>query len=235
MAKVPEIVSFKGKKMSLKNYVFLSFFLLLTINLFAQRPNRGEIGIFGGGSYYLGDVNKIPFLKTQAAYGAFYRHTIDSRFDLSGSFVYTQITGSDADSKNAYYVSRNISFSHSIYELSTKVEFNFIPFIVGDKKTKYTPYSFVGLAFSYTSNTYTKYLMSIPFGFGYKYNLTKDFIIGAEYSMRKTFTDKLDFPEEPSSFGDKQQNYAANSDWYSIFGIYFAYKINYRMKCPAFD
>ncbi|MBI9066397.1 MAG: hypothetical protein JEZ09_03825 [Salinivirgaceae bacterium] len=209
--------------------------MFFTITLFAQKPNRGEIGIFGGGAYYLGDVNKIPFIKTKPSFGAFFRHSIDTRFNLTGSFVYAKISGSDAESKNAYYISRNKSFSHSIYELSSKLEFNFIPFIAGDKKTKYTPYTFAGLAFSYTTNAYTNYLFSIPFGIGYKYNLTEDFIIGAEYSMRKTFTDKLDFPEEPYIPGSKQQNYAANSDWYSIFGIYLAYKIKYRMKCPAFD
>ena len=199
--------------------------------LFAQRPNRGSVGLELSGVYYLGDLNKVPFSQMSYSGGAFYRHAIDSRFLISGTASYINIKAKG----ELYDFAGKQDFNYNAFDASGKVEFNFIPFIIGDDKYTQTPYAFIGLGAAYYTNSQVPILVSIPFGIGYKYNLTERFLIGGSYTMRKTFTDKLDYLPIEVSGSTKQNNYFGNSDWFSLLGIYLAYKINYRMKCPAFD
>lgn len=215
----------------MRKFLILLLFIVLANISSAQKPRSASVGIALSGVSYLGDLNKIPFQDLSYGVGGFYRHTIDSRFLLSVSASYLKIKGSG----QLFNGSIDQSFSNTAYDLSGTLEFNFKPFLVGNKKYKDTPYVFAGLGTAYYTNTYIPFLISIPFGFGYKVNLTNHLIMGATYSFRKTFTDKLDYLPFEVSGAVKQNNYFGNADWFTVFGIYLAYKINYRMKCPAFD
>lgn len=214
-----------------RSFLLITLVSILNFLGMSQNPNRGIIGINAGGIYYLGDLNKQPFSDLSYAIGGFFKHPIDQRFAISARFNYAKLKGQGT----LYQGADNVSFSNTLIEVSGNVEFNFLRYLAGDDKKKYTPYVFVGVAPAYYVSDALPFIISIPFGVGYKYNLNEKFIIGAEYSMRKTFTDKIDYNSIPTYGDQKQENYFGNSDWYSIFGIYFAYKIKYRMKCPAFD
>lgn len=212
--------------------------LLLSITIFnsnvlSQEKRSGELGVALGGSYYLGEINKIPFVGTRPAVGVLYRHTFDTRLAITGNFTYGRLAG-NAKPNSYYQYDGDKSFNSSFYELSAVGEFNFIPFLPGKKKYVYTPYIFAGVSEIYykRDNYLYKFIFSIPFGVGVKYNINTKFIFGAFIGMRKTFFDYMDYKPRNN---DKQVYYAGNKDWYSVFGVSLSYKIKYNAKCPAFD
>jgi len=231
--------------------IFILFYLIVYTNyLIAQDKRSGEIGITVGGSYMLGDINKIPFMETNFSGGAFFRHTIDTRLAINTNLTYGKLTGSDAKYNNGYQKARNKSFNSDFWEVGATGEFNFIPFLPARRNYTYTPYIFAGVSTCYypggTDPTETitgggvyrnKFIFTIPFGMGLKYNIDEDFILSGFIGMRKTFNDYLDFHYTPPSpnRAEKQIAYRNNYDWFSVFGISLSYKIIYKVKCPAFD
>ncbi len=222
----------------LPKLITVLLFCILITPLKAQMKKSGEIGVSVGGSYYLGDINKIPFVGTKLSVGALYRHTIDTRLALTGVFTYGKLSGDDAKSNNSFQIERNKSFNNAFYELGAVGEFNFTRFLPANKNYIYTPYVFAGLGgFYYPNGEKSKFILNIPFGIGVKYNINRKIIFGAFAGMRKTFNDDIDFEYTPPTPGHtfKQYGYAGNKDWYSVFGISLSYKIKYPMNCPAFD
>lgn len=215
--------------------------LLFSINCMSQHNKSGEIGVSAGGTYYLGEFNKTPFVGTNISAGAFYRHTIDTRFAVTGSFYYGKLSGKEEKSDFMVSDGTEPAFKRSFFEISPVVEFNFLPFLPGKpNKYYYTPYVFAGLATAYYPKGDKPYILSMPFGMGAKFNINHRYLFGFFMGMRKTFLDAgdmLDYKYEPPNIDNatKQWGYKSNKDWYSIFGISLSYKINYRMKCPAFD
>jgi len=205
-----------------------------------QNKKSGEIGISLGGSYYLGELNKTPFVGTKLSAGAFYRHTFDTRYAIKGNFTYGTLSG---DAENTVFVNPGIvSFKNRLFELSGTGEFNFIPYLPGNKKYIYTPYVFAGVATAFYLGGEKSFIYSIPFGMGVKYNLNDNFMLGAFIGMHKTIikthNDNLDYeyyPKPTAAEPIKQWSYDGNKDWYSVFGVSLSYKIKYSIKCPAFD
>jgi len=213
----------------MSKYIFLFFFILLTVPGFGQNKKSGEVGVSLGGAYYLGDLNKIPFKNTTLSAGAFYRHIFNYRYSARGTFNYGHLNGSGTNLQN-----NAEQFSGPFYEFSGTMEFNFRPFVPGDKKFDYAPYVFAGMSMVYYQIGQNMLIPTIPFGVGCKIHLTNIFSLGFTYQMNKTFTDYVDYKYNTLENG-RQVSYAGNKDWFSVFGINLAYKLNYRMKCPAFD
>ncbi|MEI7594795.1 MAG: DUF6089 family protein [Bacteroidota bacterium] len=122
--------------------VLFVFLIFISFSSFAQ---RSEFGLFGGGSYYIGDLNpKAHFLLTKPAVGIIYRYNFDPRFAFKGNAYFGSVAGDDAVSK--YNVKRNLSFTSTISEFSAQLEFNFFPFITGNEKYPFSPYVFAGVS-----------------------------------------------------------------------------------------
>lgn len=206
-----------------KFLIFIFFLIISGQRLVGQRHNfmsRSEIGFMGGGTYYIGDLNPSKqFQNTQIAGGLMFRHTIHSRFSIRASLLYGSVKADDALSNNLLLNNRNLSFSSSIFELSTNVEFTYLPFEVGHNKYKGTAYLTVGLGVfkmnpmtTYEGNnialqplgtegqssslgasqSYSLNQLCIPFGIGVKGSLSKRLALSVEFGIRKTFTDYLD-------------------------------------------
>jgi hypothetical protein len=197
-----------------KSFVIL-FFTLLTSQTFSQ---KSEIGLFLGGSYYIGDLNpQIHFLLTKPAAGIIYRYNFNQRISLKIDALYGTVAGDDAISKAN--LNRNLNFKSPIIELSPNIEINFLPFKLGNDKTPFTNYVFAGIALFrfdpqaeyngtyyhlqplgtegqrtsvYNKKPYSLINFSIPFGIGFKKNIGKYVCIGLEWGLRKTFTDYID-------------------------------------------
>lgn len=211
--------------------LLLTTSLCLTIH--AQKDKCGELGINLSGAYYLGDLNKIPFAKTRPSAGIFYRHTFDPRYAIRGTFNFIYLY---ANGKSSNIIEmQDDEFSQSVYDVNAVVEFNFIPYIPGNKKYNYSPYVFAGLGLSKLPGGTKENLFTIPFGVGIKYNLTEQITFSLETTFYKTFTDYIDSFYEENNNSEKQTYYSGNKDWFSVYGIKLAYKIKYKMKCPAFD
>lgn len=199
--------------------VLLVALLIQQAHLFSQGKKRAfhqhEIGLFIGGSYYLGDLNpRQHFYMTRPAFGGFYRYAWDYRGAFRVGFNWGQIEGDDSQSDNADQIERNLNFKSNIQEFYGIAEFNFYDYRIGNDKHFFTLFVFAGLAgfhFNPQGNLggnswvdtrplrtegqakpYKLWQISIPFGIGIKINVAKNIGLGIEWGPRKTFTDYLD-------------------------------------------
>jgi len=195
--------------------VLLWFFSLPVMGQFA----RSEVGVFGGVSYYVGDLNPSKhFLLSKPAVGIIYRYNISPRFAIKINGIYGTLQGNDAISKAN--VQRNLSFKSYVTDISVQVELNFLKYITGHEKYKFSPYIFTGVSlFNFNpkaeldgrwyelqsmgtegqgttlpnvSKRYSLTNVAIPFGLGVKYSPASFLCIGFEWGLRKTFTDYID-------------------------------------------
>lgn len=189
---------------------------LTSISAFAQ---RSELGIFVGTAYYIGDLNPAKhFTNTNSAGGIVYRYNFNPRWALKVSALFGQLEASDKATN--YNNVRNLSFRSPISEISAQAEFNFFNLYTQKGKNFFSPYMFVGVsAFSFnpqaqldnhwydlqplgtegqglakypTKDYYSLTSVSMPFGLGIKVNFLKNFSVGLEWGMRKTWTDYID-------------------------------------------
>jgi len=217
----------------MKNFIIIAVFLGTIIGAKAQK--KVDLGIFGGGSYYLGDINQSKqFYSLSYAFGGLYRYNINSRYTIRGSIYYGNLQADDHDFENGFQQSRNISFSGTVLDATLQFEFNFMPYSTFGRAGEYAVYTTggIGVAFINTSNLRPTKLV-IPFGVGVKMNLGKKMGIGIEWGFRKMFYDELD--EYANPVGPEYRSFIHNNDWYSIAGISLTYKIYGGSEdCPAY-
>ncbi|MCD4695738.1 MAG: DUF6089 family protein [Bacteroidales bacterium] len=197
----------------MKKIVVLAGIILLGITCNAQL----EVGIFAGGSFYMGDINpSVPFQQTNVAYGVLARYNLNSRWAARISGYQGVIAGDDKSS--GFLPDRSLSFKSGINELAGVMEFHFLPYFNGSIKNYWTPYIFAGTALLYhrpqreeqdlrdygtegqhlstyideTRDEYSYFVLSIPFGVGVKYSFSNKIAASLEWGMRKAFTDYLD-------------------------------------------
>ncbi len=186
---------------------------IVVSSLFATGQTM-EVGLFGGFSYYLGDLNPGKhFLQPEPAYGLLARYNINPRWALRAMAYRGHVMGDDAVSKTSSI--RNLNFRSRVTEFSAVAEFNFFDYYTGSKRDVLSPYIFGGVGvFLFEPEAgglslrdigtegqqvgfdgrspYNLYSFAIPFGLGVKFSLNKRLALTAEWGMRKTFTDYLD-------------------------------------------
>jgi hypothetical protein len=203
--------------------LILSFFIGI-VNLNAQSMGeKSELGFILGGSYYTGELNRLGhFRQVSPAAGIIYRYNINPRLALRGSLYGGHIKGNDAQSNQAFYQNRNLSFRSPLVEGAFGVEFNYMTYATGrlfGERYWYTPYMIVQLSVFYfnpkaelngqwyelqplgtegqgtslsSRSNYSRVQVSMPLGLGFKFNVKKRVQISLEYGVRLTFTDYLD-------------------------------------------
>jgi len=263
---------FKMKKRSF--IVILMFFAVL-----CGYAQKSEVGAFGGASFYLGELNpNIPFAMSRPAGGIVYRYNISPRWALRANINFAEVRASDE--KTNKNDPRNLSFHSPITEISATVELNFLKLYTESGQNHFAPYIFAGLGvFSFNPQAeldgktyslqhlgtegqglsgqkkfYSLVNVAIPFGLGFKYNLTKWLTLGLEWGMRFTFTDYLDdvsgnyfdnvtLLEERgtivAALADRSETlHEAGSgrgnvktkDWYSLVGLTLTFRIGNEDK-----
>ena len=195
--------------------IFLLFASAFTISV--SQAQVVDIGLLGGGTYYLGDLNPHQqFLLTKPAYGGLIRFVLDDRWSARFNLMHGQIAGDDAISGANEL--RNLRFKSSITELSLTAELNFLEYFTGSKIYYFSPYLFAGPAFFIFNpkapyqdemevlrdlgtegqgldgyaEKYSLKGAALVFGFGIKYSIMQRLGLAVEWGMRKTFTDYLD-------------------------------------------
>jgi hypothetical protein len=207
------------KKLILIVIVLLGF----QADMHAQRRKRSvEIGIFLGGSYYIGDLNPLGHFNqfTKPAGGVLVRYNFNPRLAARLNVLAGSVEAHDEFSKSEAQQQRNLNFRSQVRELSAQLEFNFLDYEIGNEKRKFSPYMFVGLGvFQFnpmgryndnwvalqplgtegqgldggaTKKKYKLLQVSVPFGVGVKANLSRNIGLTVEWGLRKTFTDYLD-------------------------------------------
>ena len=196
----------------MKKITLIMLLGLASFGLNAQKTM--EVGLFGGGSYYIGDINpNVHFLGTRPAYGVVARINLDTRWTVKLSGYMGKLVGDDAVSNKVD--NRNLKFESEITDISAVVEFNFFNYVTGSTRNFLTPYIFGGIGvFMFKPmadgvslvdigtegqnigfdgrSPYKTTQLAIPFGLGFKYSLTKKLGFALEWGLRKTFTDYVD-------------------------------------------
>ncbi len=107
---------------------------------FAQ---RSEVGLFGGGAFYLGDLNPTGvFSQTKPAFGGVYRYNLNTRWALRGNILWGRVSADDSKYNNP----RALNFRSNINEFSLQCELNFLPYFTGSAgRYRFSPYLFGGI------------------------------------------------------------------------------------------
>ncbi|MDF1866309.1 MAG: DUF6089 family protein [Saprospiraceae bacterium] len=189
----------------------LPFIIFLVFTTNSARAQYGEIGAYIGTSTYVGDLSEQEFNGNfQAMLGILGRYNFTPNLSVKASLTKGTIASDDADSKFEEIRMRNLNFRSDIIELSVTGEWNLIPFAIREEKTA-SPYLFLGLGGYYFNpqaqwkgewhnlhdlhterQDYSRLQLAVPFGLGFKFNMSYKVNFGLEFGVRKTFTDYLD-------------------------------------------
>ena len=204
----------------------LSFLLILIIFLTNTTQaqlfkSNTELGFKGGASYYTGDLNSNHFNSANPAASFIVRRNIDRRFAVKGEIAIMSIDADDRNSDDPVRLDRGLHFRSQIQELSSQIEFNFLPFETGSVLYNWTPFIYSGISlFNFNPQAensngqwvdlqplgtegqgttaypdrkkYARTQIAIPLGGGIKYTLNDRLNIMVSFSGRKAFTDYLD-------------------------------------------
>lgn len=217
--------------MPLKRVVLSLIAITFSVSLFAQQRSA-DIGLFAGGATPLTDYSQINlFNSVKPNLGLFYRYNFNSRYSLriNGLFGIVGASGYLNDLNNP------LSFQKNVFELSALFEINYLDYIMGTERARFSPFVYYGLGFSVYPGAFTA---SLPIGTGVKYAINKKWGVAAEVSAHKLFNDDLDNISNPYQNGHlgPVNDYWHNNDWISYFGLTLTYKIFWgSTPCPAYN
>lgn len=214
-------------------------FIINLLSLFtglSASAQYSEVGVFGGGSHFTGDVgNYNVFVPQGYAFGGFYRYVLNDRWSFRAQINYGTIANADSLSSIPYRQNRNLHFKSTIIEGSLLAEFNFLRYKPGSRYD-HTTYLLGGFGiFSFNpkatyqgetyelqslntegqglagnSTPYSKGSSFLIFGIGHKFSVGRFTSIGIESTCRSTRTDYLDdvsgYYADPT---EMEENYGA--------------------------
>jgi len=125
----------------MKRVVFILFVVCFVLVAKAQ---TSEIGLCGGVSFYMGDLNpKGVFSGSRPAGGVLYRYNINPRLAFKANVLFGSLEASDA--KTGKDLARNLSFRSPLTEISAQMELNFMRLYNEGRYNPFSPYLFVGV------------------------------------------------------------------------------------------
>jgi hypothetical protein len=225
---------------------FICIFVLFTITSNAQKG--WELGGWVGISNYFGDLNtSIRITDPGPAFGAVARYNFNLRTCVKMSLNYGFLHANDANSRNNFEVQRNLSFQSHIFDFSSQLEFNFMPYEHGSVDEYFTPYILAGFSVFHFNPTaelddqryslrdfgtegqfigdeYNTISGALLMGGGMKWDINEDLSFNVELGIRKVFTDYVDdvsttYPNTVQLSGLRGPIAAQLSDRSSVAGI----------------
>lgn len=203
-----------------------------------------EIGLYGGGANFIGDVGSTSFISPNApAIGAIAKWNRSSRHSFRFSAIFAQLIGDDAQSDDARRQLRDLRFENNITEVSLGLEYTFWDFDLFKNNNPSTPYLYTGftvfnhseLRFIPNQNSFVNlggnWDFAIPMVVGYKAVIGPHFIIAVELGARYALTDNIDgsSPENDPN-GNLSIGNINNDDWYMFTGFTLTYTFG-RKPC----
>jgi len=221
---------------------YLILFLLGTFFVQTSHSQIYELGVFGGGSNFIGDVGSTTYISPNApVLGLLFKWNRSPRHSWRVSIKYADLKGNDSKSDDPRRKERQYAFDSNLLEISAGMEFTFVDFDLHKTGLKATPYIYSGVTTAkqnnyffdstgqYTSEGTDSWAFGIPMVLGIKSNITNHLILGFEIGARYTFSDELDgsVPDDPFredlSFGNINSN-----DWYVFTGFTLTYTFGQR-------
>lgn len=188
--------------------------LFLSVSMYSQ---INEIGVFVGGSNFVGDVGSTSYIApNKLALGVLYKWNQTTRLAYRASLMYSKLSANDTESNDISRQLREDRFDTKLTEASVGIEFNFFDFDLYRAGRQFTPYIYTGISYaSYEGDlshnklttpatasspatfepipvSYSSSSFAIPFNVGVKTTLNSRFILAAEVGARYTFKDNLD-------------------------------------------
>jgi hypothetical protein len=207
----------------MKRLLLVVAIVLVTLSGHAQKT--ADIGIWGGTGTVWGDMDdNTPFQTFNLNFGAYFRYNFNARVGLRAMFLTGKVSNQGTVENVAW------DFDKMVQDLTVQAEINYLKYVLGAKKMKFSPYVTVGLGVSYFTYNYrpeeifafnpaypeliydgggtllvnpheeSMVVPTIPFGIGVKYTIGQRFGIGVEYQMRKYMSDKLDDLDDPLAY-----------------------------------
>ena len=132
----------------MKKVIFQLIISLLAFNSITAQVK--EFGLFFGGAYYRGELNKSHFGQTDLSLGAIFKKDFpNDRVSLRFQLMYNRVQGDDFKSGVVQQINRNLSFKSDVIELGPVMEIDFFPFHPGQNNAALaafgTPYFFGGI------------------------------------------------------------------------------------------
>ncbi len=240
--------------LSSKKILLLASILLAGSHFFAQPTTAqqvvtSELGAGLGGTTYRGEVSpRYRFLNNRPALTIFYRRDLSAALTARANLTFGGLAAADATVRRQgttipIAARRDAELKGSVLELMAGFEYNFLDYYDLKRRTRWSPYFFLGVA-GYRAPTTTTFRsvpgtqeqksvthlsVAIPVGIGIKYALTDVLNLGIEAGARRTFGDDLDNLKS-ESLPDLAQ--PTDPDWYFYNGISLSYTF-YNRLCPA--
>lgn len=215
--------------------LIVSLLFLFSGELEGQK--KADIGLFAGTSYYMGDINTSRhFYRPSMAVGGLYRHNFNARNSIRFSGIYHSLSGSDFDFSDNFRPQGPQEFAAKFVDLALNFEFNWEPYQTAHRKTKSSPYVFVGLGYGLklSGTPEVKSHFTVPFGAGYKINVGKWLSAGIEAGPRRALSDLVDGVANPGMADVSVP--LGNRDWYIFTGVFVTYKImKFWEDCPTYE
>jgi hypothetical protein len=223
----------------------MRFITIILLSIFFTQNCQSqiyEIGVFVGGSNFIGDVGSTNYISpNQTAFGGVFKWNRSERHSLRVSLMYSNIEGQDSKSDDPRRIERGYSFDNSLFEISAGMEFTFLDFNLHDGVKKATPYLYTGISMANHDNYYfspngvylsedtTSWAYGIPMILGFKTTVSNNFILGIEVGARYTFSDELDgsVPDSKQRQNLRFGNINSN-DWYVFSGVTLTYTFGER-------
>ena len=214
---------------------FAIFMLLITTVVTARSQDyRYDVGAAVGVTGYLGDVNNGNMYKMpRVAGGGIFRYNINTRFAVKGNLFYVGLAGDSKNIESQFPFGEQYKFSSHVIDLGAQFEFNFFHFGEGARYKNYkrfTPYILAGLGaeMAFVGGN-ANVGMVLPLGVGVKFRLKPRLNLGFEFTMRKSFSDKVDGITDLYGYS---HGIAKNTDWYSVAAFTITYEFSKRcVKC----
>ena len=206
----------------MKKLVLVFVTVLITVSGYAQKT--ADIGIWGGTSALWGDMDQnSPFQTFNLNFGAYFRYNVNARVGIRAMFLHGKF------SNEGWVENAPWDFDKNVEDFSVQAEINYLRYILGSKKMKFTPYVTIGIGMAYFQYNFRPLeiaafnpdypelvynatggvvdngtsenvaVPTLPFGIGLKYTIGSRLGIGVEYQMRKYMSDQVDDLDDPLS------------------------------------
>ena len=195
-----------------------------------------EVGGMLGGAFYMGDVNQTMLFKNvNPAVEALFRYNVNFRVALKANLTWARVSGSTEGMDNVFPDHAQAAFEKNVIDLGGQGEFNFFPY--SDKykhlnTKRLSPYIAAGAGLSFAPGDGDLFFSPyISLGTGVKYKLKNRFNIGAEWSVRKLFSDRLDVGGGSELLDNPygiESGWLKNKDMYSMLTIGVSFDFGLR-------
>jgi hypothetical protein len=202
------------KKAVIKTFIFLCM-SGFGLSVHAQ---YSELGLFIGGTNYKGELSHQLFNDKfiSLGVGGFFRHNWTRHWGYRLQLNYGKIQADDQQGDHFWQLQRNLNFESKIVEFSYLLEFNFLPYEVGNREYAFTPFLNSGLTLFHFNpkairgddkielqplgtegqliaddRTYRRLAVAFPIGGGIKFNIGQ-MGVSLEVAARRSYTDYLD-------------------------------------------